>query len=206
MPDIGNWSINRLLSTSARMLEHSWNNHLRELGLTHAGVTALGVIAREGKTSQVRIASIVGVQAQTMGKTLSRLESHHYVFRVRNANDRRSYLLDITDAGRDVLARAEKIDKNLASLGALANPEFREMLVDIVRKLSEEEGNDIVLHGAHEEHRAAVGLADFTGDIEPVQPEGEAPIEVSQVVGPTTAVLDIVTPELLDAARAQREQ
>lgn len=161
MPEIGNWSINRLLSTAARMLEHSWNNQLKELGLTHAGVTALGVIAREGTVSQVRVASIVGVQAQTMGKTLARLESHGHVFRTRNSVDRRSYLLGITASGREVLAQAEEIDRQLASAGELADPQFREMLIRIVRELAEQEENKALLKGASENHATSVGFTEY---------------------------------------------
>ena len=192
MPDIGNWSINRLLSTAARMLEHSWNNQLKELGLTHAGVTALGVIAREGTVSQVRVASIVGVQAQTMGKTLARLEAHGHVFRTRNTVDRRSYLLGITSKGKEVLAQAEDIDQQLASTGELAQPQFREMLVRIVRELAEQEGNEAVLQGAHDEHRAALGLAESPVSLTAAEGAGIN----SQPQGPITAVLDTISADL----------
>lgn len=205
MPEIGNWSINRLLSTAARMLEHSWNNQLKELGLTHAGVTALDVIAREGTISQVRVASIVGVQAQTMGKTLARLEAHGHVFRTRNTVDRRSYLLGVTPRGKEVLAQAEQIDRNLASTGELAKPEFREMLIHIVRELSKQEGNDAVLRGSHEEHRASLGFVQpADGSAQAAQ---DAPIK-TESSGPITAVMETLTPEMIEEARAnsQKEQ
>ena len=199
MSEIGNWSINRLLSTAARMLEHSWNNQLKELGLTHAGVTALGVIAREGTISQVRVASIVGVQAQTMGKTLARLESHGHVFRTRNNVDRRSYLLGITSKGKEVLAKAEEIDNQLASVGELADPAFREMLVRIVMELAEQEGNDALMKGASEHHATSVGFSEYTEapsekTYEQVQAADfeEAVEEASS--GPTT-VMDVVEEE-----------
>lgn len=197
MPEIGNWSINRLLSTAARMLEHSWNDQLKELGLTHAGVTALGVIAKAGTISQVHVASIVGVQAQTMGKTLARLESHGHVYRTRNTVDRRSYLLGVTPKGKEVLAQAENIDSRLASVGELADPRFREMLVNIVLELSREQGTEKYL-AEHGVHSSLTEEASLTEASEAPKSSG---INMSDGDGPVTAVLDVITPEMLEAAK-----
>ena len=191
MPDIGNWSINRLLSTAARMLEHSWNNQLKELGLTHAGVTALGVISKAGTISQVNVASIVGVQAQTMGKTLARLESHGHIYRTRNTVDRRSYLLGITPQGKEVLERAENIDTTLAGTAGLADPKFREMLLNIVHELSRQEGANAILRDERNTALKSTGL-DSEGSEVQMEPKD----------GPITAVLDVITPEMLASARA----
>lgn len=204
MPEIRNWSINRLLSTAARMLEYSWNAQLKSLGLTHAGVTALDVIAREGMISQVKVASLVGVQAQTMGKTLARLEAHGHVFRTRNTIDRRSYLLGITEEGRRVLAEAENIDRVLGSAGELSNPEFREMLVHIIESLSEHHGGGDVLDDVTEEHSAQLGalsrsLAQAHAENNETA-EGEVTLEPQEPV--ITAVMDVVTPEMLAQYRS----
>ncbi|WP_421082920.1 MarR family winged helix-turn-helix transcriptional regulator [Rothia nasimurium] len=205
MPEIRNWSINRLLSTAARMLEYSWNDQLKSLGLTHAGVTALGVIAREGMISQVKVASLVGVQAQTMGKTLARLEAHGHVFRTRNTIDRRSYLLGITDEGRRVLAEAENIDRNLGSAGELSNPEFREMLIHIIESLNEHHGGGSVLEGLSNEHTAEVGALSRTLAEEPaaVNLEEAAGAEVAGE-RVNTAVMDVITPEMIAEHRGAK--
>ncbi|MDY6051144.1 MAG: MarR family transcriptional regulator [Rothia sp. (in: high G+C Gram-positive bacteria)] len=199
MPQIRNWSINRLLSTAARMLEYSWNDQLKSLGLTHAGVTALGIIAREGMISQVKVASLVGVQAQTMGKTLARLESYGYVFRTRNTIDRRSYLLGITEEGRRVLAEAENIDRKLGSAGELSNPEFREALINIIESLNENHAGSKVLDDVTDEQAAQIGVISQSL-AEP--PAGEAEVSEANVATPAservnTAVMDVITPEMI---------
>lgn len=200
MPEIDNWSINRLLSTAARMLEYSWNDQLKSLGLTHAGVTALGVISREGIISQVKVASLVGVQAQTMGKTLARLESHGHVFRTRNTIDRRSYLLGITDEGRRVLSEAENIDRKLASVGELSKPEFRCMLVNIIEGLSKQGGGEILKGSAHQSD--AIG-GPYGAVASSEVNLGKAGTERK---GVNTAVMDIITPEMVAHHRAQPDQ
>ncbi|MDO4917385.1 MAG: MarR family transcriptional regulator [Rothia sp. (in: high G+C Gram-positive bacteria)] len=179
------------------MLEHSWNNQLKELGLTHAGVTALGVIAKAGTISQVHVASIVGVQAQTMGKTLARLESHGHVYRTRNTVDRRSYLLGVTPKGKEVLAQAENIDSRLASVGELADPRFREMLVNIVLELSREQGTEKYLA----EHGVDSSLTEESSLTEASEAQKSSGINMSDGDGPVTAVLDVITPEMLEAAK-----
>lgn len=199
MPEIRNWSINRLLSTAARMLEYSWNDQLKSLGLTHAGVTALGVIAREGMISQVKVASLVGVQAQTMGKTLARLEAHGHVFRTRNTIDRRSYLLGITEEGRRVLAEAENIDRKLGSVGELSSPEFREMLIHIIESLSEQQGGSEVLADVTQERSDQIGAISSSLAEVPSATAGAPEVNVAEPAGErvNTAVMDVITPEML---------
>lgn len=185
MPDIGKWSINRLLSTAARMLEHSWNAQLKDLGLTHAGVTALGVIAQNGEISQVRVAQIVGVQAQTMGKTLARLEAHGHIARVRSTVDRRSYLLTITEAGLAALDKAEQVDRTLSQLGELANPDFHEKLISVIQELSTHEGGREIFKSATEGN-----LLPSLEHVNTVEVDGNL-----DNAAPITAVIEVVSAE-----------
>jgi DNA-binding MarR family transcriptional regulator len=136
MPQIREWSISRLMSTAARMFEYNWNRQLQSLGLTHAGVMALDVISREGSLTQAQVAHKVGVQAQTIGKTLSRLEAYGHIARERNTADRRSYLMVITDKGRAALAEALQIEQELAGTGVLEHDELRNALEQVIRDLS----------------------------------------------------------------------
>lgn len=136
MPQLREWSITRLMSTAARMLEYNWNAELQALGLTHAGVMALDTIDREGSLTQTQVAAKVGVQAQTMGKTLTRLEAHGHIARVRNTVDRRSYLMVITEKGQAVLSQAREVERDLAGTGVLDHEELREALVQVIRDLS----------------------------------------------------------------------
>ncbi|MFI8596027.1 MarR family winged helix-turn-helix transcriptional regulator [Rothia koreensis] len=136
MPHFQEWSISRLMSTAARMLEHNWNRQLQSLGLTHAGVMALDVIYREGSLTQAQVAHKVGVQAQTMGKTLTRLEVHGHIARQRSTQDRRSYLMVITDKGKRALAEATEVEEELAGTGVLEHGELREALEQVIRDLS----------------------------------------------------------------------
>lgn len=135
MPDMEHWPTGRLLSTAARLVEHAWNERLVRIGVTHAGVIALGVLDSQGPMTQAHLAQLVRVQAQTMGKTLSRLESHGHVTRVRNDLDKRSHMVSITPAGVEALREAHDIERTLLDGEELLSEDLRSQLRSVIREL-----------------------------------------------------------------------
>lgn len=135
MPDLEQWPTGRLLTTAARLVEHAWNERLVSIGVTHAGVIALGVLESQGAMTQASLAQLVRVQAQTMGKTLSRLESRGHVARTRSDVDRRSHAVSITLAGRRALAEAQDVERTLIAGEGLVSHELRSHLQGVIRDL-----------------------------------------------------------------------
>ena len=135
MPDLKNWPMPRLLSTAARLVEHEWNDKLAGLGLTHAGVIAREVLAAEGEMTQAQLATRVRVQAQTMGKTLGRLEVHGHIIRARSDVDRRRQIVQITDEGKRALKHAAELERLLSSGSGDQMDELKERLTVIIRRL-----------------------------------------------------------------------
>jgi DNA-binding MarR family transcriptional regulator len=136
MPDLEEWSTSRLLTTAARLVDHAWNERLLDLGITHAGYTTLGVLARQGTMTGARLAQTVHVQAQTIGKTLEKLERRGFISRMRDSVDRRSHRVTITAAGLDALASAENIERTLMTGEGLESFELRSLLRSIVGELA----------------------------------------------------------------------
>ncbi|GAB3536079.1 hypothetical protein GCM10027403_15550 [Arthrobacter tecti] len=137
MPDLSAWSTGRLLTTAARLVEQSWNQRLAELDVTHAGFTALAVLAGHGPLRQAQLAELVHVQAQTIGKTLNRLESRGHIERTRGDDDRRSQTVRITDKGRETLEKGRDIERTLVSDEALLSPELRSHLRAAIEELAQ---------------------------------------------------------------------
>lgn len=137
MPDLAAWSTGRLLTTAARLVEQSWNQRLAELDITHAGFTALAVLAAHGPLRQAQLAELVHVQAQTIGKTLNRLESRGHIERTRGDDDRRSQTVRITQKGRETLEKGRDIERNLVSDEALLSPELRSHLRAAIEELAD---------------------------------------------------------------------
>lgn len=140
MPDIERWPTGRLLSTAARLVEHAWDENLREIGLTHAGVIALEVLAVTGPITQTALAQIVRVQAQTMGQTLSRLETHGHISRRRSSEDRRVHVVSLTDVGKEALERAVESEQQVLAQVSIDTSMFRQELKVLVRELAGRQG------------------------------------------------------------------
>ncbi|WP_306632503.1 MarR family winged helix-turn-helix transcriptional regulator [Arthrobacter sp. B1I2] len=130
------WPTGRLLSTAARLVEHSWNEKLGAIGLTHAGVIAIEVLAAQGPMTQAQLAQYVRVQAQTMGKTLSRLESHGHIVRVRSTSDRRSHVVSLTEQGKEAVARAVEMERAVLASSSIDPEVLRQELKAVVRELA----------------------------------------------------------------------
>jgi len=103
------WSLGRLLSTAARLVEHDWNAWLAERGLTHAGLLALHALD-EGPLTQRRLAAASRVEEQTMSRVLDRLARTGHVERRRDTVDRRRLVVSLTPSGRDVLGQIRATD------------------------------------------------------------------------------------------------
>ena len=130
------WPTGRLLSTAARLVEHSWNEKLGAIGLTHAGVIAIEVLAAQGPMTQAQLAQFVRVQAQTMGKTLSRLEAHGHISRSRSTSDRRSHVVSLTDQGPEAVAAAVEMERSVLAAASIDPDVLRQELQAVVRELA----------------------------------------------------------------------
>lgn len=131
------WSLGRLLSTAARLVEHDWNAWLAERGLTHAGLLALDAL-EGGALTQRQLAAASRVEEQTMSRVLDRLARTGHVERRRDTVDRRRLVVSLTRSGRDVLDQIKSSDiADILVAEHLADPAaFRQELVRLVTAIS----------------------------------------------------------------------
>ena len=124
------WPIGRLLSTASRLIEHAWVDALNELGLSHAGLIALHLLAEE-PASQTELAKRARVETQTMSRTLDRLEREGYVTRTRDPRDGRRHVVTITPAGSSAWEAAKTLETVV--FPALSDPEsLRSALLELI--------------------------------------------------------------------------
>ncbi|MHA7141324.1 MarR family winged helix-turn-helix transcriptional regulator [Arthrobacter sp. Sr33] len=135
MQELEQWPTGRLLTTAARLVDHAWNAGLVDLGLTHAGYTALRVLQDYGPINQTKLAQLIRVQNQTMGKTIEKLQVNGYVNRVRGEVDQRIQMVSVSDAGRSALVSALKIEQNLIAGGGLLSDTLRAELRNLIEEL-----------------------------------------------------------------------
>ena len=128
---MADWPTGRLLSTASRVVEHAWYDALAALNLTHAGLIVLHLL-EAGPLPQVDLARTARVEAQTMSRTIDRLERSGYVTRQPDAGDRRRRSITRTDEGVQVFERARRIESELfPEVPDLAG--FRSTLLGIIR-------------------------------------------------------------------------
>ena len=130
------WSLGRLLSMAARLVEQDWNNWLASRGMTHAGLLALHVLGT-GPHTQRELATASMVEEQTMSRVLDRLERAGHVTRQRDPADRRRLIVRATAAGQQAYRAAIDADvANTIVADRLDEPEaFRRMLIQLIVSL-----------------------------------------------------------------------
>lgn len=130
--DTSHWSTSRLLSTAARLNENRDNERLRSIGVTHSGLTILKVLATAGSMSQVKLAQIVRVQAQTVGKALERLEVRSLVTRQKSEADRRVTFVALTPEGRAILDQVQQGEAAPLGGAGHAEEDLRAALISVI--------------------------------------------------------------------------
>ena len=135
---IENWPTGRLLSAAARLVEHEWNAHLAHWDLNHAGLPVLHVLSG-GDHTQRELAASIGVEDQTMSRTLDRLERSGYVERHRDPADRRRVLVTLTGTGRTACHEAVATHRSDVIFAEVADlPGLRGSLVALIEHLSKQ--------------------------------------------------------------------
>jgi DNA-binding MarR family transcriptional regulator len=105
---------------------------LAELGLSFTQMKALYLLAEHGELSVTNVAERLAMSPAAMSRSVDGLVQRGHVARSESASDRRSRLVTLLPAGREVLGRV------MAARGAA--------LVEFASELSETERND--LHAA----------------------------------------------------------
>ncbi|PTR27581.1 MarR family transcriptional regulator [Rhodococcus sp. OK519] len=128
------WPTGRLLSTAARLVEHSWEEVLRAHDITHAGLIALHTLT-DSPRSQRDMARACRVTDQTMSRTVERLERSGFVTRTTDPSDERKLRVTLTTTGRDTHTRLLALEQDDTSLTAgVSDPQaLRDLLLELIR-------------------------------------------------------------------------
>lgn len=68
-----------------------------------SGIALLGALERSGPVTVGQLAAMEGVRPPSITRAISTLERHRYVKRTRCKDDGRVIVVEVTDAGREVL-------------------------------------------------------------------------------------------------------
>jgi DNA-binding MarR family transcriptional regulator len=108
-------------------------HHSREVAL-------LSILTERGPLSQSVLADLTHVNRTIMVKLVDNLERQGWVIRGRSAQDRRSYALEVTERGHEVLLEVnDELDHAETLLTAALNPDERERLFGYLRALIDDD-------------------------------------------------------------------
>lgn len=141
MPDSEMAGLDDLLVAATRRLRHSWRVGLEGLDsvdLAPHDARALMVVARHAPVRPGTVADHLRIAPRSATDVIDRLEERGLVTRSPDPTDRRATVIDLTDAGRDLVSvvRAQRSAAAQEHFAVLTEAE-RRTLAGLLRKLAD---------------------------------------------------------------------
>ncbi|MFF8846714.1 MarR family winged helix-turn-helix transcriptional regulator [Streptomyces sp. NPDC015127] len=121
------------LYAAQRAVTAAYRPLLAELGLTYPQYLAMLVLWERGEVPVKELGAALRLDYGTVSPLLKRLESAGLVRRERSAADERSVLLVLTDEGRELRERAERVPEQLMLSTGLKAPEIARLRAELHR-------------------------------------------------------------------------
>jgi DNA-binding MarR family transcriptional regulator len=114
-----------------------FNRRFAALGLSPAQYSALVAIGDNPGRTQTAIAGALGIQRPNFVAMMDELERRGLADRLRSDADRRSHALVLTEAGRELVARARVVQaEQEAAITRTLGEDGRKTLVALLRRLT----------------------------------------------------------------------
>ncbi|HEY1940572.1 MAG TPA: MarR family transcriptional regulator [Roseiarcus sp.] len=115
-----------------------FNRRFAALGLSPAQYSALVAIGDNPGRTQSTIAGALGIQRPNFVAMMDELERRGLADRLRSDADRRSHALVLTEAGRELVARARVVQaEQEAAIARTLGEDGRKTLVALLRRLTQ---------------------------------------------------------------------
>lgn len=125
------------VSRAAVPLRLAFTRQMAPLGLKAVEFSVLVLVAANPRLNQKQLGSALDLSAPNLAVILDRLAERGLVARVRGTVDRREHHLELTPAGADLTARAERVAGTLEreALQRLSDAE-RALLIELLHKVA----------------------------------------------------------------------
>jgi DNA-binding MarR family transcriptional regulator len=104
---------------------------LAAMGLSGRQYMVLAVLSTDAPPSQLELAGLCGLLPAQVVPVIDELERRGFVARQRSETDRRRSLVSLTDAGQEILARADELGSSLVDE---IEPAARAVLIDAMSR------------------------------------------------------------------------
>ncbi len=140
------WTLARL----ARRFVAVQNSALAELGLTMRSFGVLATVSERSARTQLEIAQIVGLDKSTLVATIDDLEQRRLVERRADPDDRRARVVQSTEAGAALAARAAETvaQAEAALLGEFDDADARQVKAVLIALLARTAHSDSMHSGS----------------------------------------------------------
>jgi len=112
------------LYTASRAMTSCYRPMLDALGLTYPQFLVLLVLWERGDSSVTGIGTALQLETGTLSPLLKRLESTGFITRTRQAEDERSVVVGLTDAGRALEERAATVQREVSDATGMTDDEI----------------------------------------------------------------------------------
>ncbi len=101
------------LMATARLIREAFDARLCALDLNLTQASLIAYVNEFGATTQTQLADRLGIGRAAIGSVIDRLQQRGLVDRHPKPDDRRVWLVDVTDAGRQMAGRIAAVDEQL---------------------------------------------------------------------------------------------
>jgi len=129
--------VGQLLFVAQQAAQALATERLEPLGLSPRAWGVLSTLVESGPLTQIELATTMSIDRTAMVYLLDDLEQHNLVVRVRNPQDRRSFLIHLTAVGQETQLRAAAALEGAAeTLLTPLNPAERRQLIDLLARIA----------------------------------------------------------------------
>jgi MarR family transcriptional regulator, organic hydroperoxide resistance regulator len=121
------------LYTASRAMTSCYRPMLDAMGLTYPQFLVLLVLWERGDSSVTGIGNALQLETGTLSPLLKRLETTGFITRTRQAEDERSVIVGLTDAGRAVEERAAAVQREVSDATGLTDAEIAALRATLQR-------------------------------------------------------------------------
>lgn len=118
-------------------LKKSFARHIGPFDVKVSEFSILMLLAANADVNQKQLGAALEISPPNMAVTLDRMVGHGWVERVRSTRDRRAQQIHLTDAGRELVRKTEKISRTMeqSALDVLSDAE-RALLIELLLKVA----------------------------------------------------------------------
>ncbi|MGU7781013.1 MarR family winged helix-turn-helix transcriptional regulator [Burkholderia sp. PU8-34] len=109
--------IGYLIADVARQYGRIYDRRARQLGVTRAQSRVIAYLTWKGEMNQARLAEWLDITPISLTRLLDRMESCGWIERVANDDDRRAFVIRLTDKSREIFPQMLDVGDTVADDG-----------------------------------------------------------------------------------------